>query len=177
MNNNSTSSATNTAILDAATDITDVLDKSKCCCLNESSRSDYLGIFEEGEGSNLKSGTDPQLLIQLSFRQTVKLTHIEFVTEKNKSCPKLIKFFPNRTNMGFDEAMEESPGETTRLYSMSGRTKVKLNKVPLWCLTNDLTIFVQDNYGEPYTEIKKIKVYGEIIDDTDVSQIRRGFCC
>jgi hypothetical protein len=45
------------------------------------------------------------MILHLGFNQTVKLTSISFGVPSNaEECPKTIKIFANKNNMGFDEA-------------------------------------------------------------------------
>ncbi len=161
---------------DLQNEITDILDKSQCYCLNESIEGSFINMVQSNTNSYVKSMVDPQLLIQLFFRQCVTITHIEFETTTKNSCPKTIKLFTNRVNMGFDDASSLAPIETIRLFPNKNIHKFKLTKVPCWTKSNIVHLFVEDNYGAENTEIKNIKIYGSVVDDTDVSRINKFGC-
>lgn len=85
----------------AATCVNDLLDKSACYCLNEDPENPVSNLFI---GASIRSNTDEQLLLQLSFNQTVRLSYIEIGAPRDGSCPQNIKLFLNKPNLGFDEA-------------------------------------------------------------------------
>lgn len=152
-------------------EITEILDRTQCSCLNESSE----GSFSRGN-ITVKSMVDPQLVMQLFFRQAVSITHIEFETTTTNTCPKTIKLFQNKLNMGFDDASSLPPIEIIKLYPSKSVHKIKLTKPASWKYSNIIHLFVENNHGGESTEIKNIKLYGSIVDNTDVSQIRRMGC-
>ena len=161
-------------------DITNLLDVQQCSCMNEQISGSFKNMLQSNTNTYgntyTKSLVDPQLLIQLFFRQCVTISHIEFEVSTNDTCPKLIKLFSNKLNMGFDDASTLTPIETIRLIKNIPIQKYKLQKPSFWSRSDIVHIFVENNYGGEFTEIKNIKIYGFPIDNTDVSKIR-GCCC
>ena len=88
----------------AGENITNLLHKSLCCCLNEDLRAPHTNLFVGDHTLPLRSDADEQLLLQLGFNQTMKLSSIVLGVPDNSSCPKTIKLFCNQGNLGFDDA-------------------------------------------------------------------------
>lgn len=65
-------------------DITQLLDKSQCYCMNEATNDSFINmvVADADTNTHVKSMVDPQLLIQLFFRQCVSISHIEFETQQ-----------------------------------------------------------------------------------------------
>ena len=84
--------------------LTGSLQKSLCCCLNEDPKAPHTNLFVGDHTLPLRSDSDEQLLLQLGFLQTMKLTSIVLGIPDNDSCPKTLKLFCNQNNLGFDDA-------------------------------------------------------------------------
>lgn len=85
--------------------MTNWLTRASCCCLNESSRHPHANLFQGDTTLYLESDDDEQLLLQLSFQQTLRLSSIELGIPGNESCPQTIKLFVNQTNLSFSDAI------------------------------------------------------------------------
>jgi hypothetical protein len=157
------------------TDITDMIDKSSSYCSNEKTSQSFYNLFEQ-EGSVLQSNADEQLIIQLSFRQKVTLTGIEYEVENGSdSCPKIIKLYLNKTNLDFSSIENEKCIETHRL-SKYGQTQ-KHNLSRSWQNTDTITFFVEKNHGAEFTSLVQLKIFGKPVECLNVKDIRRGCCC
>lgn len=88
----------------AGDNVTALLHKSLCCCLNEDLRAPHTNLFVGDHTLPLRSDADEQLLLHLGFNQTMKLSSIILGVPDNSSCPKTLKLFCNQTNLGFDDA-------------------------------------------------------------------------
>lgn len=89
-------------------DLNQYLTKSACYCLNEDSRHPHSNLFMGDHTLMLKSDADEQLLIQLSFQQTVFLRKIQFGLLPDSSCPNKIKLYANKLNLGFSDVSGNS---------------------------------------------------------------------
>jgi hypothetical protein len=81
-----------------------LLDKSECYCLNEDISSPFVNLFQDHKELVLLSNADEQLVLQLTFNQTVSLHCLVFGIPEDNRCPRTIKLFLNKKNLGFDEA-------------------------------------------------------------------------
>ena len=84
------------------------LTKSGCYCLNEESRHSYNNLFMGDHTLFLKSDADEQLLIQLSFQQTLYIRRLQLGLPSDGSCPNKIKLFANKLNLGFSDTSGSS---------------------------------------------------------------------
>jgi PITH domain len=87
-----------------AADVTSQLSKTGCSCLNEDPRFPHTNLFIGDHTLPLKSDADEQLLLQLAFMQTMKLSSITIGVPDGESCPRTVKLFCNKPNMGFEDA-------------------------------------------------------------------------
>jgi hypothetical protein len=87
-----------------ATNITNLLTKQACYCLNEHPLAPHSNLFVGDHTLPLKSDADAQIILHLAFNETVKLTALEIGIPADESCPSIIKLFKNINNLGFSEA-------------------------------------------------------------------------
>ena len=94
----------------SADEVTSMLQKTGCSCLNEQQSYPHRNLFNGGgEVLPLRSDCDPELLLQLNFMQTISMNSMIIGLPETDSCPKTIKLFCNRQNMGFEDAKEINP--------------------------------------------------------------------
>ena len=55
------------------------------------------------------------MILELVFKETVKLTELHFVVPKNERSPKVIKCYKNRRNMDFSGCESCTPTEVVTL--------------------------------------------------------------
>jgi len=84
----------------SSVDCLSLVNKKNSYCLNESSSHPHTNLFDFdggfGQSPVLQSDTDEQLLLSLSFNQTVKLESVQFTTMIDGTAPCIIKLFINR---------------------------------------------------------------------------------
>ncbi|KAL4529264.1 hypothetical protein Ndes2526B_g04093 [Nannochloris sp. 'desiccata'] len=129
--------------------------------------------YREDDGLVLESDTDEQLLIHLTFNQSVRLSGLVIKSSAGGQAPKIVKLFVNQPTIGFSEATE-SPGvdsfdltEAQLTGEVVPLRLVKFNRV------NCLTIFVESNQGdEDTTIIQKIAIQGSAGETFDVKDFK-----
>jgi len=152
--------------------LNDVIEGSGCYCLNEKADKPWRNLLSGGGAAlPLESDADEQLLLHFTFRQTVKLSSIDFGLPENDSCPQTIKLFLNTNNLGFDDASSNKPVEQFEIddEELSKFTfKVKPVK---WSRVESITIFVEDNHGNDISSLVSINFNGVTIQGTNVADI------
>lgn len=159
-------------------DITNVLDMSMCYCLNEQNSHTFRNLFESGdfEHTGLKSNADEQLIIQLSFRQQVTLSNIEYLIESGSDeCPRVIKLYLNKTNLDFSSIENEKHVVTHKLGKFCAVQKFGLGRE--WQNVDTVTLFIETNHGAELTSLKHLRIYGKPLECLNVNNIRKGCCC
>ncbi|KAJ2998683.1 hypothetical protein HDV02_004214 [Globomyces sp. JEL0801] len=144
-------------------------------CLNSDVKHPIQNIFNKDD-SVLKSDSDEQLILSISFNQPVKIHSLKFLS-KSESGPKTIKTFVNAVStMSFDD-VESQPAidsiELTPEDLKDGKAPVPLRFVKYQSV-HHLTIFVFDNQdGSDVTELQQLQIYGSPIEATkDVNQLK-----
>lgn len=138
------------------------IDKGALECLGASEDTPVGNAFEEGD-AELKSDTDAQLLIKVTFRSPVKLSGFSIRGTQDDSAPNIVKLFVNKPNIGFDEAQDEQPLQAVELTpeEVEKDEKKELRFVKF---QNVFTVqmFVEANAGgiEDPTKVKGIKFFG-----------------
>lgn len=104
----------------------------------------------------------------------MKLSSIILGFPNNENCPKTLKLFCNKANLGFDDATEQIPVQTVDITQGPGISNLvtihlQANK---WNRTDSITIFVEDNYGGDVSEIHSCKIFGTPLMGTDVAAIK-----
>eukprot|EP01031_Cornospumella_fuschlensis_P046352 gene46352-56758_t len=155
-------------------DVTPLLSKTGCYCLNESAPQEYTHLFAGDHTLALKSDADEQLLLHLAFNQTVALKQIVFGVPSDGTCPNNVKLFINKNSLGFSDASDTPPTQTITLSPSAepngSRVTINLNAAK-WQRTDSITIFVEDNHGADISSLFSIKVYGSTVHNFDVSKI------
>lgn len=84
--------------------LNDQINKAGSFCLNEQSATHpFPNLFVGDHSLYLESDADEQLLLTLTFNQTVSLKHLVFELPDNESCPQTVKLFINQPSLGFSD--------------------------------------------------------------------------
>lgn len=155
-------------------DLGGCIDKTGTYCLNEKPEHPHGNLFMGDERLFLESDTDEQLLIQVQFRETVKLKAINLQAPGGETAPTEVVLFTNRVNVGFsdvedlkaDQALELteadlSPEAVTTLYS------VKFQRV------TSLTLFIKNESGSEVTRLSGLRILGETVDGTNMAEFKK----
>lgn len=161
----------------AEQNITDMLEKDKCYCVNEQAQNPHTNLFTFGmdNSKSLVSDCDEQLLLHLEFRQAVKLTALQFNTQADDSAPKTIKIYLNRPRMGFDNVEDIAPIHVIQLVEGVEAQKVVLPVVKFTGVQS-LTLFIEDNQsegGNDHTVLKGIHLFGSPVLSVNANDIHK----
>jgi hypothetical protein len=133
--------------------------------LNEAPGHGLREILKETSATSyLESDADEQLLMGISFLQSVKLFALRFKTAESSldSAPKTIKIFSDTLSLGFDEAASQPASQEFTLTKdqASGKELVMLRFVKFQKI-NAISIFVVDNQeGGDVTRLDRLDIYG-----------------
>lgn len=157
-------------------DLTPLINKSGCECLNESDEYEFSNCLESHKGTYLESDCDEQLIITLAFSQPIKLHSLKIKADKEYG-PKTIKIFVNQTkSLDFDQADSCEPVQVLELKQEDLDDKaspVELKYVRFQNV-NSFTIFVKDNQtGKETTRISQIIPIGSAVASTNMSEFKR----
>jgi len=154
-------------------DLSPFLCKNQSECLNQNDDHPLDSCLSQ-EGGFLQSDCDEQLIMYLTFNQSVKLHSLK-VKAPPANGPKKIKIFINHPNtMDFDSAMSLKPVQELELTSgdLDG-TPVALFYVKFQNVTN-VTVFVEDNQdGSDVTQIDYFSLIGSPISSTNMADFKR----
>ena len=100
-------------------EINDLLDKTKCYCLNEKDGS-FGNLFIGMADLTLKSDADEQLLMQFAFKDTVRLHSLNIAAPIDDSAPQTVKV---REGRGARARATKSPRSRARASSRSLRRR------------------------------------------------------
>ncbi len=84
--------------------LNDLVAKPSSYCLNEDPKHSFANLFQGDHTLFLKSDADEQLILQISFHQTVFLRTVQLGLPNDDSCPNTVKVFVNQMNLGFSDA-------------------------------------------------------------------------
>lgn len=107
----------------AGENITTLLQKNQCCCLNEDLKAPHTNLFVGDHTLPLRSDADEQLLLHLGFNQTMKLSSIILGIPDSSSCPKTLKLFCNQNNLGFEDATGDYSSQLANSTSLLSSTQ------------------------------------------------------
>jgi len=166
------------------TDLSDFVDVTNVECLNEKPMENIVQMFRSSTGL-LQSDTDEQLLMNIPFRQAVKVHSIVFVAPNDGRRPHGVKFFVNNRIMDFSIAEDSNlPTQQVELKweQNDGRLKAIIQtKFVKFQDVNNICIFIQSNAENvPTTAVHSITFVGAPLQKTlDISELKKqqGWGC
>jgi len=168
------------AIEESETSLLEHLDLQQLTCLNEDEEHSLKSIVgsrtKNTTGSYLLSDADEQLLLNVTFNQTVRIRSIVIQTSNVAQAPRKIKLAINRPSLGFDDIENEEAAQEFELTEDQVREgkRIPLRYVRFQAV-NTLHIFVESNQGgEDQTRIDTIDFYGfPVMGTRDLSGLRK----
>ncbi|PSS20538.1 hypothetical protein M430DRAFT_101356 [Amorphotheca resinae ATCC 22711] len=112
------------------------------------------------EQPELESDVDEQLLIRIPFTGQVKLHSILIRTSNSSSAPQTLKVFINRNDIDFSVASDLAPTQEFQLSQTSEVQDIPVKRA-LFGKVQNLTLFVEDNYGDDVTRISYLGFKGD----------------
>jgi len=163
-------------------DLFPFINETSIGCLNESSENVVKNIFPANkkksfigkkDESFLESEADEQLLIDLPFKQNVKI-HSIAIKGPQGYAPKGIKLYCNQKTMNFDDL---DSGISAQEIVFTENQVLEGTSVPLKIVkfqnVNHLTIFVESNIGgNPTSKISSLILFGTPLSTTNVQNIK-----
>jgi hypothetical protein len=159
--------------------LAELVDQDKCWCLNENPSSTHKNLFMGDDQLTLKSndGDDDeerQLLINIQFREVVKLGAINLVAPQNDSAPSEIKIFINQPGMGFAEAEAAECVQELSLApeDLTSNSLTMLNFLKFQGVLS-VQIFVESNKGGNFTALSQLQFFGKTNERVNMSEFKR----
>ncbi|KAI0057109.1 DUF1000-domain-containing protein [Artomyces pyxidatus] len=159
------------------------LDLSQLNCLNEVDTHTLKDIVSSKSknttSSYLLSDADEQLLLNISFNQTVRVRSIVIQSSSPEQAPKLIKLLVNRPSIGFEDVQDADEPEAAQIIELTEEQVKEGKPIPLrfvrFQTVNSLHIFVGSNQGgADETRIDAIDVRGVSVEgNRDLSGLRQ----
>jgi len=154
-------------------DLSTFIMKNACECLNESDDHVLEHALTSGAGY-LASDVDPELIINLSFNQIVKIHSLRFKAAKNG--PKKVKLFINQPyTLDFDKAKATVPVQEIEVTKedVEKGNQILLRFVKFQSVQT-LLLFIEDNQsGDETTVIEQLTVVGMPIITTKMDDFKR----
>lgn len=156
-------------------DLVKLINSSGSNCLNEDDEYTYKNVLADTD-TKLKSDCDEQLMLSLSFNQSVKVHSLKIRAPNDGTGPKTIKIFVNQPNaVDFDqgERMEGQQKLVLEESDITGEKLIPLRFVKFQNVTN-MVLFVVDNQGgDELTVMNYIKFIGSPCGATNMNEFKR----
>lgn len=156
---------------------------SQTTCLNESFEHGIKSILSSRKANTsdayLLSDADEQLLLTISFNQTVRVRSIVIKSANLPQAPKEIKILVNRQSVGFEDVQDAREPEVAQALELTEDQVKEGKQIPLrfvrFQTVNSLHIFVASNHGgEDETRIDAIDIFGVPVETTkDLSGLKK----
>ncbi|GMH65431.1 hypothetical protein TrLO_g12716 [Triparma laevis f. longispina] len=162
-------------------DITSLVAKGDCYCLNEKSSNTHENLFQGDDRLGLVSDADEQLMIHVVFNETVKVHGLKFFGFNTgafdvSTAPRLVKVFVNRDSMGFSDCEDVEPTEefefTESEISNPGGIEKTVRYVKFQRVSS-LSIFVEENFGGDISALGGLKIHGVPVQGTNMSELKK----
>ena len=151
-----------------------LVDQEKSECLNEDTTSNFQNVFTCDTGTVLRSDCDEQLLMNIYFRELVKVHHLVINTVDSDKAPKALCIYINRAPLDFDdtETVEADQGLELTDSELQGEETI-LDYVKYQAV-NSLTIFVPENRGGgEVSEIASLQIYGTPLNTANMKDLKK----
>ncbi|POS87926.1 Galactose-binding protein [Erysiphe pulchra] len=135
-------------------------------CLNETEVGSGQAILKKTWAERLQlspvleSDTDDQLLIHIPFTGQIKLHSIIIRSSNTGSAPLTLKVFQNRDDLDFSTASDLSPVQEFKIPQSSEVQDIPVKRA-LFGKVQNLTLFIEDNYGDDKTQINYLGFKGD----------------
>lgn len=155
------------------------LDKDGSYARNESSSYPMTNLFIGDSRLGCQSDADEQLILHVSFTETVKVHSFKFTEFNNGADPDLnptsIKLYVNRENLGFEDCNDIDPTQefdlcAADLKELADPLSLKFVKFQR---VRSITIFVEDNAGGNVTALGSLKMYGKPMAGTNMAEFKK----
>eukprot|EP00823_Brevimastigomonas_motovehiculus_P006017 TRINITY_DN472_c0_g1_i1.p1 TRINITY_DN472_c0_g1~~TRINITY_DN472_c0_g1_i1.p1 ORF type:complete len:179 (-),score=39.04 TRINITY_DN472_c0_g1_i1:577-1113(-) len=146
-------------------------------CLNADSKSNAKSVFTTTAGL-VKSDTDAQLLLFVTFKEPVKIKSISFYANELKddklSGPKGIKLFVGKPNLDFSDVDSTTADQAITLKKTDLEGKDQTLKLTKFSGVKVLTIFVDGNQGgTDSTGINRIALNGFVSSGMNLNNLKK----
>lgn len=119
----------------------------------------------------VKSDSDEQLLLSVSFPALVKLHAIKIAGPADGSAPKTVKLFANRDRMDFSDAEDFPATQTLTLTSESQTLPLTLTK---FLSVSSITVFIENNQAdEEVTALSRLEFVGLPVHTTNMNDLKK----
>ncbi|KAL9126259.1 MAG: hypothetical protein Q9217_004672 [Psora testacea] len=135
-------------------------------CLNESETDAGRKVVEKTWQQRLEpqpellSDADEQLLLFLPFAGVLKLHSILIRSSESSSSPRTLKLYHNRDDLDFSTASDLSPTQSLHVSQTNDVQELPVKRTAFGNVYN-LSMFVEDNYGDNVSRIYWIGFKGE----------------
>jgi len=158
------------------------LDMPQVTCLNEEEGHTLKSIVVSRKknttsGAYVASDADEQLLLNITFNQTVRVRSIVLQTADGEQAPRTIKLLTNHPALGFEDV--ENDGDVAQTIELTPEQVREGLRVPLryvrFQAVNSLHIFVESNQGgAEQTRIDAVDFFGiPVVGVRDLSGLRK----
>jgi len=151
-------------------------------CLNESAGHTLESIVRPHKqpGSYLLSDVDEQLLLNVSFHQTVRIKALRVHSHEPSKGPFTIKILVNRPSIGFEDVQEAQESGVAQVVQLS-EEDIRVGKpIPLRFVrfqsVNSVHLFVTSNQGDTdETRIDELDFFGSLAQSAarDLSALQK----
>jgi len=159
--------------------LAELVDEKACWCLNERPGYTHKNLFIGDENLLLRSndGDDDeerQLLINIQFKEVVKLGAMSLVAPQDDSAPVDIKIFINNPTMGFAEAEDAECVQELSLgpEDISSNSQTILNFLKFQGVLS-VQLFVQSNKGGDFTALSSLQFFGKTNERVNMAEFKR----
>jgi len=140
-------------------------------CLNQEATHPIDNALQAGTEAFLQSDADEQLLINVEFRQPVKLAALNLKGVDDETAPRNIKLFINKPALGFEDAEDDPATQDIELSSEEATSDAKTElKFVKFQRVNTLQIFIGTNQGDSeVTKLKSLQFFGTTTENSNIS--------
>jgi len=154
-------------------DLVTFIDKSRSECLNEDDDHPYAHCLTSA-GGFLQSDCDEQIILSISFNQSVKIHSLKLKAPSDKG-PKTLRVFQNQPNtLDFDAADSMAAAQDVELTQKQLTGEIVPLKFVKFQNVSNIQFFFKDNQcGGDVTQIDYLSIIGTPIDTTNMKDFKR----
>jgi len=164
--------------VDSYSDLFEYIEKSQTNCLNQKDEHTWEAMLKGGDDDQYcESNVDEQLLLNIGFREKVKIKGIVIkgAAGKEDEAPSDIKLFVNAGALGFGDVDDKKPAQVIELSAeeVENGSVIDLQFVRFQNVQN-ISVFVERNHGDADTSIlNRLQLIGCPILGTNMNDLKK----
>lgn len=148
--------------------------QAKVWSLNVRKDAGHANMFIGDETLVCRSDADNQLIVYVPFNSTLRLSAV-IIDGPSSEAPVVVKLYPNRSTLGFDDVADMEPAQTLNLKDSDlGKDVQTKLKVVKFTAVNELCLFFEGAADCDTVAVSRLRFIGTPVQGTDMAALKKA---